>query len=276
MINPEHVLPMTKQCRLLGLSRSGLYYRPVPTSAQDLALMRAIDEIHLRYPYFGSRRIRDTLSDQGYDIGRDHVRTLMNKMGIEALYRKPKLSKGNLAHKVYPYLLGDLTIERANQVWATDITFIPMAKGFAYLNAIIDWYSRRVLSWRLSNTLDTGFCIEALEEAIHRFGVPEIFNSDQGCQFTSTDFTDVLKGQGINISMDGKGRWVDNVFIERLWWSLKYEEVYLRAYDSLREARQYIGAWFKFYNLQRRHQSLDRQTPDQVYRATLPKEGLAA
>ena len=183
--------------------------------------MRAIDEVHLKHPFYGSRRIRDALNDEGHDVGRDHVRTLMRKMGIEALYRKPNLSKANPAHKVYPYLLRELEITRANQVWATDITYIPMARGFAYLVAIMDWHSRRVLSWRLSNTLDTGFCIEALQEAIERYGVPEIFNTDQGSRFTSAEFTDVLKAHQIQISMDGKGRWIDNVFVERLWWSLR-------------------------------------------------------
>lgn len=276
MIIRDHELPITQQCQLLELSRSSLYYQPVPVSDDDLALMRAIDEIHLKRPFYGSRRIRGALNDLGYDIGRDHVRTLMRKMGIEALYRKPNLSRANQAHKIYPYLLRDLKIDRANQVWATDITYIPMAKGFAYLIAVMDWHSRRVLSWRLSNTLDASFCVEALEEAIQRYGVPEIFNTDQGCQFTSAVFTDVLKAHQIQISMDGKGRWVDNVFVERLWWSLKYEDVYLRAYDSMTEARQRIGTWFEFYNTQRRHQSLGRQTPDQMYWATLPKLDLAA
>lgn len=276
MIDREHDLPLTQQCRILGLARSSQYYQPVPVSDGDLELMRAIDEIHLKRPFFGSRRIRDQLNDQGYDIGRDHVRTLMRKMGIEALYRKPNLSRANQAHKIYPYLLRELKIERANQVWATDITYIPMAKGFAYLIAVMDWHSRRVLSWRLSNTLDTSFCVEALEEAIQRYGTPKIFNTDQGSQFTSSDFTDVLKAHRIQISMDGKGRWVDNVFVERLWWSLKYEDVYLRAYDSMSEARLRIGTWFDFYNTQRRHQSLNRQTPDQTYWATLPPLELAA
>ena len=276
MIIREHDLPLTRQCRLLELSRSSQYYQPVPASDLDLELMRAMDEIHLKRPFFGSRRIRDALNDQGYDVGRDHVRTLMRKMGIEALYRKPNLSRANQAHKVYPYLLRNLEITRANQVWATDITYVPMARGFAYLVAVMDWHSRRVLSWRLSNTLDTGFCIEALEEAIQRYGTPDILNTDQGSQFTSTDFTDVLKAHDIQISMDGKGRWVDNVFIERLWWSLKYEDVYLRAYDSMDVARERIGTWFDFYNIQRRHQSLDRQTPDQMYWVTLPKQDLAA
>lgn len=276
MIDRGHDLPLAQQCRILQLSRSSQYYQPVPVSERDLGLMRAIDEIHLKHPFYGSRRIRDALNDAGHDVGRDHVRTLMRKMGIEALYRKPNLSKANSAHKVYPYLLRELEITQANQVWATDITYIPMARGFAYLIAIMDWHSRRVLSWRLSNTLDTGFCVEALQEAIERYGVPEIFNTDQGSQFTSAEFTDVLKAHRIQISMDGKGRWIDNVFVERLWWSLKYEEVYLRAYDSMGEARQRIGAWVEFYNTQRRHQSLNRQTPDQAYWATLQRLESAA
>ena len=276
MIDRGHDLPLAQQCRILELSRASQYYQPVPVSERDLELMRAIDEIHLKHPFYGSRRIRDALNDAGHDVGRDHVRTLMRKMGIEALYRKPNLSKANPAHKVYPYLLRELEITRANQVWATDITYIPMAKGFAYLIAIMDWHSRRVLSWRLSNTLDTGFCVEALQEAIERYGVPEIFNTDQGSQFTSVEFTDVLKAHRIQISMDGKGRWIDNVFVERLWWSLKYEEVYLCAYDTMGEARQHIGAWIEFYNTKRRHQSLNRQTPDQAYWATLPRLESAA
>lgn len=276
MIDRGHDLPLAQQCRILELSRSSQYYQPVAVSERDLERMRAIDEIHLKHPFYGSRRIRDALNDAGDDLGRDHVRTLMRRMGIEALYRKPNLSKANPARKVYPYLLRELEITRANQVWATDITYIPMARGFAYLIAIMDWHSRRVLSWRLSNTLDTGFCVEALQEAIERYGVPEIFNTDQGSQFTSTEFTDVLKAHRIQISMDGKGRWIDNVFVERLWWSLKYEEVYLCAYDTMGEARQGIGTWLEFYNTKRRHQSLNRQTPDQAYWATLPQLESAA
>ena len=276
MLTREHALPLTRQCKILNLSRSSQYYRPVAVSQEDLGLMRAIDEIHLKRPFFGSWRIRDDLDDLGYEVGRDHVRTLMRKMGIEALYRKPNLSKAKAAHKVYPYLLRDLQIEQSNQVWASDIAYIPMAKGFAYLVAIMDWHSRRVLSWRLSNTLDTNFCVEALEEAIGRYGLPEIFNTNQGSQFTSAEFTDVLNTNRIQISMDGKGRWIDNVFVERLWWRLKYEDVYLRAYDSITEARRRIRDWFEFYNMQRRHQSLNRRTPNQAYWATLPTLELAA
>lgn len=275
MIDRTHLLPVTRQCEILELSRSSLYYEPVAVGAGDLELMRLIDEIHLKYPFYGSRRIRDELKDRGYDIGRDHVRTLMRRMGLEALYQKPRLSDPHPAHKIYPYLLRGMEITSANQVWATDITYIPMAKGFCYLVAIMDWASRRVLSWRLSNTLDTSFCLEAFEEAIRKFGRPDIFNTDQGSQFTSDAFTGMLLSQGIRISMDGKGRWRDNVFVERLWRSLKYEEVYLKAYGSMAEARREIGAYFEFYNHRRRHQSLDRRTPDEVYWTTLPQRAAA-
>lgn len=227
--------------------------------------MALVDRCHLKHPFYGSRRIRDWLEDQGHPINRKRVQRLMRTMGLVALYPKRNLSLANQAHKVYPYLLRNLVIDRPNQVWATDITFIPMAHGFVYLVAVMDWYSRRVLSWRLSNTLDTSFCVEALEEAIENHGVPEIFNTDQGSQFTSDDFTGVLKRHEISISMDGKGRWVDNVFVERLWRSVKYEEVYLKAYDDIKSAKASLGKYFAFYNTERRHQSLDRQTPDQVY-----------
>lgn len=227
--------------------------------------MALVDRCHLKHPFYGSRRIRDWLEDQGHPINRKRVQRLMRTMGLVALYPKRNLSLANQAHKVYPYLLRNLVIDRPNQVWATDITFIPMAHGFVYLVAVMDWYSRRVLSWRLSNTLDTSFCVEALEEAIENHGVPEIFNTDQGSQFTSDDFTGVLKRHEISISMDGKGRWVDNVFVERLWRSVKYEEVYLKAYDGIKSAKASLGKYFAFYNTERRHQSLDRQTPDQVY-----------
>lgn len=231
----------------------------------DLKLMRRIDEMHLKRPFYGSRRIRDGLQDEGYEINRKRVQRLMRQMGIRALYPKPRTSQPGKGHKIYPYLLRDLVIDRPNQVWATDISYIPMAKGFVYLVAVIDWYSRKVLSWRLSNSMDTDFCIEALEEALSRYGCPEIFNTDQGAQFTSEAFTDVLKEAGIDISMDGKGRWIDNVFVERLWRSVKYEEVYLKAYETVAEARNGIGTYFQFYNSERRHQSMNRQTPDQVY-----------
>ena len=227
--------------------------------------MRLIDRCHLQYPFYGSRRIRDWLEDQGHRVNRKRIQRLMRTMGLAALYPKRNLSRANQAHKVYPYLLRNLSIERPNQVWATDVTYIPMARGFVYLVAIMDWYSRRVLSWRVSNTMDVSFCIDALEEAIERHGAPEIFNTDQGSQFTSEAFTGVLKAHDIRISMDGKGRWVDNVFVERLWRSVKYEEVYLKAYDSIGEARASLGDYFTFYNAERRHQSLERRTPDSVY-----------
>ena len=223
----------------------------------------------------GSRSIRDQLQDKGHQVGRQHVSTLMKKMGITAMYKKPKTSKPHPDHKVYPYLLRGLEITRANQVWAADITYIPMARGFCYLMAVMDWASRKVLAWRLSNTLDASFCVEALQEALQRYGTPEIFNTDQGSQFTSDDFTGILQKRGISISMDGKGRWMDNVFIERLWWSVKYQDVYLKAYESIAEARKGLTKYFDFYNRSRRHQSLDRRTPDDVYWSTLPQQQVA-
>jgi putative transposase len=275
MIDKNHALPITRQCKILDLSRSSLYYQPVPISTEDLNIMSLIDEIHLRYPFYGSRRIRDELLDNGFHSSRGRVRHFMKRMGIEALYRKPRLSIPQPGHKVYPYLLRDKTITRANQVWATDISYIPLARGYIYLVAVMDWASRKVLSWRLSNTLDTSFCLEALEEALELYGSPEIFNSDQGSQFTSEAFTAKLKEHGIRISMDGRGRWMDNVFIERLWRSVKYEEVYLKAYDSIAVARKELKEYFDFYNKRRRHQSLDKKTPDEIYWNTL-KHRMAA
>jgi putative transposase len=269
MIDKEHSLSLTRQSQILELSRSSLDYEAVPISERDLELMRLIDEIHLKYPYMGSRSIRDQLQDKGHQVGRQHVSTLMKKMGIAAMYKKPRLSEPHPKHKVYPYLLRGLEITRGNHVWAADITYIPMAKGFCYLVAIMDWASRKVLAWRLSNTLDASFCVEALQEALARYGTPEIFNTDQGSQFTSDAFIGILESRGINISMDGKGRWMDNVFIERLWWSVKYQDVYLKAYSSIAEARKGLSEYFEFYNSQRRHQSLDRRTPDDVYFSTL-------
>ena len=276
MIDRGHPLSLSRQSEILQLSRSSQYYKAVPISAHDLELMRHIDEIHLKYPFMGSRSIRDQLQGMGYDIGRGHVRTLMKKMGIEAIYRKPRLSKPHPAHKIYPYLLRGLEINRGNRVWAADITYLPMARGFCYLVAIMDWASRKVLAWRLSNTLDTSFCLDALEEALARFGAPEIFNTDQGSQFTSEDFIEMLSTRGISISMDGRGRWIDNIFIERLWRSVKYEEVYLKAYDSISEARKGLMVYFDFYNRLRKHQSLDRKTPDEVYWTTLSQKQVAA
>ncbi len=227
--------------------------------------MRQIDEFHIKRPFYGSRRIRDWCEDQGLLVNRKRIQRLMRLMGIQALYPKKKTSRPGKGHKVYPYLLKGLDINRPNQVWAADITYIPMARGFLYLVAIMDWHSRKVLSWRLSNTMDDYFCVEALNEALQLYGKPEIFNTDQGAQFTSEDFTDILKEHDITISMDGKGRWMDNVFIERLWRSLKYEDVYLKAYDSVAQAKESINAWFHLYNKARRHQSLQRKTPDTVY-----------
>ena len=265
MIDRTHSLPVTRQCQLLALNRSTVYYQPKGVSDEDLKLMRQFDEFHLKRPFYGSRRIRDDLQELGYPVNRKKVQRLMRQMGIMALYPKRNTSRPGKEHKHYPYLLKGLTIDRPNQVWATDLTYIPMAKGFVYVVAIMDWYSRKVLSWRVSNSMDADFCVEALEEAIRRYGTPEIVNTDQGSQFTSDAFTGVLKEADIQISMDGKGRWVDNVFVERLWRSLKYEEVYLKAYDTVAQARMGIGNYFQFYNRERKHQSLGRQTPDQVY-----------
>lgn len=265
MVDRTDPLPVSRQCELLDLPRSTFYHVPKPVTDEELELMALIDRCHLEHPYYGSRRIRDWLKDEGHRVNRKRIQRLMQTMGLVALYPKRNLSLANQAHKVYPYLLRNLPIDRPNQVWATDITYIPMARGFVYLVAIMDWYSRRVLSWRVSNTLDASFCVDALNEAIETYGTPEIFNTDQGSQFTSDDFTDVLKKHDIQISMDGKGRWVDNVFVERLWRSVKYEEVYLRAYESIGQARASLGKYFAFYNAKRRHQSLDRRTPDSVY-----------
>lgn len=266
MITRKSDLPVTRQCQLLNLNRSTVYYPPRPVSADDLRLMRRIDEMYLKRPFYGSRRLRDWLQDEGITVNRKRVQRLMRQMGMVAIYPKARTSKPGKGHKIYPYLLRNLKIDRPNQVWATDVTYIPMAKGFVYLVAIMDWYSRKVLSWRLSTTMDTEPCVAALEEALARYGSPEIFNTDQGAVFTSEDFTGVLKQAGVDISMDGKGRWMDNVFVERLWRSVKYEEVYLKAYETVAEARQGIGTYFEFYNSERRHQSLNRQTPDQLYR----------
>ena len=268
-MSKEEALPIIRQCELLDLARSTYYYTPEPVSDEELELMKLIDQCYLELPFYGTRRIKDWLLDRhGLTVNRKRIQRLRRLLAIETLYPKRNLSLANHRHKVYPYLLTGLDINRPNQVWSTDITYIPMAKGFVYLVAVMDWYSRRVLSWRVSTTMDTGFCVEALEEAIERYGCPEIFNTDQGSQFTSDEFTSVLKRNDIRISMDGKGRWVDNVFVERLWRSVKYEEVYLKAYDSVAEARQLLGEYFDFYNTERRHQSLNRQTPDTVYNQT--------
>jgi putative transposase len=276
MIDRGDKVSVARQCDLLDLSRSAIYYKPVPLSAKEIELMRQIDEIHLRFPFYGSRKIRDELWSKGYDVGRDKVRRLMRRMGIEALYVKPKLSMSHPTHLKYPYLLRGLDIKGANHVWAADICYLPMAKGFCYLVAIMDWTSRMVLSWRLSNTLDSSFCVDALEEAISTYGCPEIFNTDQGSQFTSELFTGVLQSKGIAISMDGKGRWMDNVFIERLWKSVKYEDIYLKAYGSMVEVKKGLAAYFKFYNEKRWHQNFDRKTPAMVYYNSLPQRQVAA
>jgi putative transposase len=265
MIDRTHPLPVVAQCRLLRLARSTVYYAPEPVSTEDLALMRRMDELHLVHPFAGARMLRDLLRAEGVPIGRKRVTALMRRMGLEALYRRPNLSRRVPGHSVYPYLLRDRTVERCNEAWCADITYIPMAHGFVYLVAVMDWYSRRVLAWRLSNTLTTDFCLEAVEEALARYGPPGIFNTDQGCQFTSTEFTGLLKAHGIQISMDSKGCWRDNVFVERLWRTIKYEEVYLKAYDSIPEAKRSLAAYLAFYNGSRPHRALNGQPPDAVY-----------
>jgi len=275
MIDRGHELALTRQAKLLKLSRSSVYYRPRPVSPADLAMMRRIDELHLEYPFAGSRMLRDLLRGEGVETGRQRVARMMKRMGIEALYRRPNTSKPAPGHKIYPYLLRGLAVTRPNQVWAMDITYIPMARGFVYLAAVVDWFSRRVLAWRVSITLEVAFCLEAVEEALARHGRPEIFNTDQGSQFTSQDFTGLLFDNAIAISMDGKGAWRDNVFVERLWRSVKYEEVYLRAYDSVAEARASIRRYLDFYNRKRPHSSLDARTPDHAYFLDLPQVAAA-
>jgi len=265
MIDRTHKLPITRQAELLNVSRGSVYYLPKPVSETDLKLMRRIDELHLELPFAGSRMLRDLLRQDGSKVGRKHVATLMRKMGIEALYRRPNTSRKHPQNQVYPYLLRHLPVTQPNQVWAMDITYIPMRKGFVYLAAVVDWYSRKVLSHRVSITMETDFCIEAVEEAIERYGAPDIFNTDQGSQFTSSAFTGLLKQNGIRISMDGKGAWRDNVFVERLWKSVKYEEVYLTAYNTVSEAKAGLTRYFTFYNTRRPHSRLDRMTPEQFY-----------
>jgi len=265
MIDRSHELSVSRQAKVLNISRGSVYYEPRPVSAADLAIMRRIDELHLDYPFAGSRMLRDMLGREGVHGGRQRIATMMRRMEIEALYRRPNTSKPAPGHKIYPYLLRGLKIERPNQVWAMDITYIPMARGFVYLAAVVDWFSRRVLSHRVSITMEADFCVEALEEAVAKHGRPEIFNTDQGSQFTSEAFTGALIRNTIAISMDGKGSWRDNVFVERLWKSVKYEEVYLRAYDSVGDACASIGRYLNFYNSKRPHSSLDRRTPDEAY-----------
>ena len=270
MIEPAHHLAITKQAKALNISRGSVYYLPRPVPEAELAIMRRLDRLHLEFPFAGSRMLRGLLAAEGCKIGRRHVKTLMKRMGIEALYRRPRTTKPEPGHKIYPYLLRGMEIVRPNQVWAMDITYIPMARGFVYLAIVLDWFSRRVLSWGVSITMEASFCIETLEDALARHGKPDIFNTDQDLQFTGAAFTSVLASNGIAISMDGKGAWRDNVFVERLWRSVKYEEVYLRAYESASEARTSIGRYLDFYNGRRPHSSLDGITPDQAYFTPLP------
>jgi putative transposase len=275
MIDRTHDLSISRQAKALNVSRGAVYYKPRPVSAEDLAVMRRIDELHLNYPFAGSRMLRDMLNREGVSIGRRHVATMMKRMGIEAIYRRPNTSKPAPGHRIYPYLLRGLKIERVNHVWAMDITYIPMARGFVYLAAVVDVFSRCVLSHRVSITIEADFCVEALDEALAKHGKPEIFNTDQGSQFTSEAFTGMLTKNGVAISMDGKGSWRDNVFVERLWRSVKYEEVYLRAYESVGDARSSIGRYLEFYNMKRPHSSLDRRTPDEAYFDQSPYEAAA-
>jgi putative transposase len=270
MIDGGHDLPIMRQAQLLELSRSAVYYRPQPTSAANLALMRRIDALHLEHPFAGARMLRDLLRQDSYAVGRKHVTTLMRMMGIEALYRKANTSRRHPEHRIYPYRLRGLTIDRPNQVWAMDITYLPMARGFVYLAVVLDWATRRILAWRLSNTLTADFCVAALEEAITRYGTPEIMNTDQGSQFTGTEFIGTLERHRIAISMDGKGCWRDNVFVERLWKTIKYEHVYLHAYATVSEAKTKLTTYIDFYNGRRPHAALDRQTPDAAYFNRLP------
>jgi len=271
MIDRQHPLPVVQQCQLLAIARSSVYYVPQPVSAADLALMRQLDELHLQHPFAGSRMLRDLLRLKGVAVGRKHVATLMRRMRIEALYQRPRTTTPHPGHVVFPYLLRDREITVPNQVWAMDITYIPMRRGFVYLAVVLDWATRRVLAWRLSNSLTVDFCLDALEAAIRDSGPPEILNTDQGSQFTGTAFVGLAQQHGIQLSMDGKGSWRDNLFVERLWKSVKYEEVYLHAYDSVAEARRGLERYFTFYNQRRPHTALDGQTPDMVYFAPLPQ-----
>lgn len=278
MINRDHALSVSKQAEIVGIARSTVYYLPRAVPAADLEFMRQIDRLHMEFPFAGARMLRRLLAINGSKVGRRHVKTLMSRMGIEALYRRPRTTKPEPGHTIFPYLLRGVEITRPNQVWAMDITYIPMAKGFVYLTVVLDWFSRRVLAWRLSITMEAAFCVEALEEALARHGKPDIFNTDQGSQFTGSAFTGVLMKNDIRISMDGKGAWRDNVFVERLWRTIKYEEVYLRAYDSVSAARQSIGRYLDLYNRRRPHSSLDGKTPDRAYYGTdsIPPIRLAA
>ena len=271
MIEPEHPgLSVTQQCALLGLPRSSYYHVPAPEPAENLRLMRAIDEAYLAYPFFGSRQMTRWLRRQDYDVNRKRVRRLMRAMGLEAIYEQPNLSRARAGQRIYPYLLRNLAVTRPNQVWATDLTYVPVQGGYVYLCAVIDWFSRCVLAWELSNTLDASFCVRAVQRALARHGPPEIFNTDQGCQFTSVEFTAPLLALGVKLSMDGKGRCLDNVFVERLWRTVKYEEVYLKSYVSMVDAHAQLDRFFRFYNERRPHSSLDDATPGETYRATIP------
>jgi len=275
MIDPNHEFPVTRQAELVGISRAAVYYVPRPVPEVDLALQRRIDALHLEHPFAGSRLLKKLLRAEGYEVGRKHVATLMRRMGIEALYRKKNTSRRHPGHAIYPYLLRNVSIERSNQVWALDITYIPMRRGFVYFCAVMDWATRRILAMRLSNPLTADFCVEALEEAIVHYGTPQIVNTDQGSQFTGSEFIDVLKRRNIAISMDGRGCWRDNVFIERFWKTLKYEEVYLRAYDTVSEARASIARYIAFYNGWRPHTALADRTPDTAYFASLELKAAA-
>ena len=269
MIEPEHPrLSVVRQCELVSISRSGFYYRPCGETPLNLTLMRLIDEQFLETPWYGSRQMARHLRREGYTVGRKRVRRLMARMGLEPIYQRPRTTVPHLDHRIYPYLLREMVIDRPNQVWCADITYIPMRRGFLYLVAVMDWSTRKVLSWRVSNTMDVEFCIEALEDALARFGRPEIFNSDQGSQFTSPRFTGVLQAAGVRISMDGRGRWMDNVFIERLWRSLKYECIYLHAFETGTDLRAGLASWIGYYNARRPHSTLAGRTPDEAYRAT--------
>ena len=266
MLDSKHLgLSLKHQCDLLGINRSSVYYKPRPIRPEDLEMMKLIDEQYMKTPVYGTRSMRDYLNRQGYKVNRKRVQRLMRLMGLEAIYPKPKTSKPHPGHRIYPYLLKGLNINRPDMVWATDITFIPLRHGFMYLVAVMDWHSRKVLSWRLSNTLDSEFCVSALQEAIVRYGCPEIFNTDQGSQFTSMAFTNVLKSHDIKISMDGRGRCIDNIMIERLWWTVKYHYLHLHSFENGTELRKGLRSWFEYYNRERTHQSLNRMTPDECY-----------
>jgi len=276
MIDRTHALPVSRQAKLVGIARSSVYYQARPVNDRDLMLMRRIDELHLEFPFAGARMLARLLRRDGHEVGRRHVGTLMKRMGVKALYCKPNTSRRNVKNKVWPYLLRNMRINRANQVWALDTTYIPMARGFVYLTAVVDWASRKVLAHRVAITLEAVHAVDALEEAFTRYGLPDIVNTDQGSQFTASAFTEAVQSRGIRLSMDGKGSWRDNVFVERVWRSIKYEEVYLKAYESVSQARQSIGAYIQLYNQRRPHSSLADQTPDEAYFAMLPAIKTAA